>query len=98
MAKLRSRNSSAPCAVVLKMSVHRGLTYEDMPGRWQDERRLTFAAFRRDQWPPLTWGVPQHVEGDDLRAIIEERRAMNRRKRMGGNRLSAPVGANEKAK
>lgn len=89
MAKLRSRNSSAPRAVVLKIAVHRGLTHEDMPGRWQDERRLTFAAFRRGQWPPPTWGVPEHVEGDDLRAMIEERRAMNRRKRMGGNDSSA---------
>lgn len=66
--------------VVLKVVIHRGLTWEDMPGKDPMIKRLTFATFRRAQWPPPNWKVPSHLEGPDLKILIEERLAMNRRK------------------
>lgn len=64
-------------------SVHRGLRSEDMPGRTQWERRMTFAVFRRGEWPPRHWKIPATLEGIDLREMLVERAAMYRGKGAG---------------
>lgn len=54
---------------------HRGLTWQDMPGRLHIQQRLTFALFCRSQWPPPSWRVPAALEGRALVLLLEERRA-----------------------
>lgn len=55
--------------------VHRGLRLEDMPGRSAWQRRMTFAMFKRRQWPPHHWHIPATAEGVVLRELLMERAA-----------------------
>lgn len=55
---------------------HRGLRFEDMPGRTEWERRSTWALFKRGEWPPLHWHIPVKLEGAALREMLMERAVM----------------------
>lgn len=60
---------------------HRGLRVEDMPGRTNWERRMTWALFRRGEWPPPHWEIPTRLEGGDLRRRLADQAARCRPKK-----------------
>lgn len=68
--------------------IHRGLTWQDMPGRTKSKlmQRLIFAQFRRGQWPPVPWNIPVDAEGEHLKMLLEERLAsfVTKKNRRGG--------------
>lgn len=60
--------------------VHRGLKWQHMPGRGKGNKKLTFALFKRGEWPPKGWHVPAKLEGGDLMMLLHERACMNERR------------------
>ncbi len=68
--------------------MHRGLTWQDMPGRKKSKltQKLIFAQFRRGQWPPALWKIPGHAEGEHLKMLLEERVSafVTKKNRQGG--------------
>lgn len=59
---------------------HRGLSWRHMPSNRDANKRMVFALFRHNQWPPRKWQVPAHLEGGDLMMMLHERACMNERK------------------
>lgn len=56
--------------------LHRGLSWQDMPGRHHLDKRLNFSLFKRGSFPPWQWKIPSHAEGPALVLLIEERLTM----------------------
>ena len=59
-----------------ELPLHRGLNWQQMPGRNPIDRRFNFALFKLGQFPPRRWKVPAHLEGQALLIMLEERRVM----------------------
>ena len=91
--KRKARKARKASESVLKASesdggaaveTHRGLAWYHMPGR-RESKRMTFALFKRDQWPPANWKVPARLRGAELMLLLHERASLcNVKKKKGG--------------
>lgn len=49
---------------------HRGLTWEDIPGRNREQKKMRFAEFKRGQWPPANCKLDARLQGKDCLAAL----------------------------
>lgn len=54
-------------------TTHRGLKACHMPGARAGSKKMTFALFKRNLWPPKAWKVPPGLVGGELLMMLQER-------------------------
>jgi hypothetical protein len=66
-------NAKKQSQSVIGLKVWRGLTVDDLPQTYAQDRRWCWPFFKRGTWPPACWKVPTELEGPALMMMLEER-------------------------